>query len=753
MSDSPNFSRMKVLTVLTRYPGWVRAEVLHEGSVTTDLLVGDLPDEVMPGDIIEAYGREDTHPRYGPQWKLDMVLVHLSGNTDVIASWLQATMPNIGPVRASEIAKGHGAQIWWVLENEPEQLLKVNGITNDRLGLIMKAYEEEKAGRYEVQLLMNDGLPFKFAHMAFKKWRFTARAEIARDPYCLYYAGMPFSDVDDVAVQKLGMEKTDKRRIGACTLLLLNETARNGDCYMLEHELRTGLQQKLKLKQFDMDKAYHRAVGYTSGRKELFLSHRLDDAEHYTAHRIDQLMARPLSSKWKPDHLEDLGDGIAPDESQKAAIELMANAPLCVVTGGPGTGKTTCLKRLVRHLEHTFRTCILLAPTGKAARRMSEATGCKARTIHRALAEAQVKKHGQFSGNILDYDIRFDIDMIIVDEASMIDIELMAALLVAVDPARTRIVFVGDHDQLPPVGPGSPFKDMIESGKVPVRVLTTLHRQAAQSWICNNAPRVINGEALDLDEDVPDFIMYELESDRACDIPDAIEHAMQEQGLSYDNTQVLAPQKKNYGVISCNKHLQGVFNPRSKRKRTKKEEWQVYNGKEGTYDIYVGDRVIQTKNDYELGLATTEATRTDTVLKRGVMNGEIGTVVAQTTKHMDVEYEGDRVRYFRGQEKNLNLAYVLTVHKSQGSEWPVVVLVCHSAHSFMLSRKLLYTAITRGKKKMVLIGDRQGVHRAVSNIRDEHRRTLLTTRLRHEQLIEHEFNHSDVPLQLQANAY
>jgi len=382
------------------------------------------------------------------------------------------------------------------------------------------------------------------------------------------------------------------------------------------------------------------------------------------------------------------------DESQKRALRLILDEPIGIVTGGPGTGKTTSLRAALDELDDARTDYELAAPTGKAAKRMAEATGRPARTMHRLLEWGPMLDGG--FGFRRNENAPLEAPIAIVDEASMIDVELGAALFAAIDPERTRVIFVGDANQLPPVGPGRMFGDLIDSRFVPVAQLEHVHRAAAKSWVCRNAPRVNRGDfaALELD-DADDFRFVDVETAAAA--ADALA-ALAEDDV---DRQVLIPQRPGpAGVTVANTRLQALLNADVGYGRG----WKV-----GDYELWQGDRVIQTSNDY----------------KRNVFNGEIGTVLGAGKTELLVDFDGRAVTYDRDAANSLQLAYALTVHKSQGSEWPHVVVVCHSTHSYMLSRQLIYTALTRAKESVTIVGDRKGVKRALANATPARRNTLL----------------------------
>lgn len=385
------------------------------------------------------------------------------------------------------------------------------------------------------------------------------------------------------------------------------------------------------------------------------------------------------------------------DSSQQRAIDLICHAPFAVLTGGPGTGKSTCLLLALDRLERREERCALAAPTGKAAKRMSEATGGRpASTIHRLLGWTP-------DGWTHDRANPLPFDTVIIDEASMLDIELAESLVSAL-AFDTRLVLVGDANQLPSVGPGQILADLVSSEIVPTARLTTVHRAAAESWICRNAPLVLEGSDLELTE-THDFRFFE--ADGADDVARLVcdVSVMPE----FRGAQVLSPQRTTVcGVEALNARLQVQLNPRG----ADDLEWLI-----GERAFRKNDRVIQTVNDYTLG----------------VFNGEVGDVVGLDDKTLLVDFGDRAVAYTRNTVLNLQLAYALTVHRCQGSEFPWVICVVHSAHSFMLTRQLFYTAITRAKKGVVIVGNRRGIAAATSAREPPKRNTALIARMKERQ--------------------
>lgn len=392
------------------------------------------------------------------------------------------------------------------------------------------------------------------------------------------------------------------------------------------------------------------------------------------------------------------------DASQERAVQLACSAQLGIVTGGPGRGKTTCLKSALDRMDETGERYALAAPTGKAAKRMNETTGRHASTIHRLLEFSPRNGWGRNERNPLE------VSCVLVDESSMIDVELGARLLAAIRPEHTRLILIGDADQLPPVGPGRLFGDLVDNGLVPTVRLDTLHRSARESWIFTNAPRVLAGEMPDL-KPHRDFMWYAV--DAAGDILPTVQRIVCDVLPEYTaaaDAQVLIPQRPGVaGIVAANRMLQEALNP------CPRELPRI--SRNDDYELRLDDRVIQTRNDYTLG----------------VFNGEVGQIRTINGGNVVVDIAGrDAVTYTLEQAGALQLAYALTVHRAQGSEFPWVVVVCHSTHHFILSRQLLYTAITRGKVGVVLVGNEQGLKAALGDAHPPKRNTALIERMRGE---------------------
>jgi len=416
----------------------------------------------------------------------------------------------------------------------------------------------------------------------------------------------------------------------------------------------------------------------------------------------------------RPAHYPEIPQPLALDPRQEDAVQLVLQAGFGVITGGPGTGKSTCLRQAVETLYKQRRSVALCAPTGKAARRLYETTGVPAQTVHRLLGVDQ--EHGGWAH---DRDNHLPVDVVICDEASMLDTGLTAALLNAVHTQTTRVIFVGDANQLPSVGCGQVFHDLIRADRVPVVQLETVHRQAQESWVYRNAPRVLAGDldGVELHGTFNDFDFVQV--DEVADVPERLLDVYEtelnrlEAGGMYDiaglldEVQILAPQKVGaIGTHALNDVIQEALHADVLSHR---------NGgfRVGDCTFVDDDKVMQTRNNYTLG----------------VMNGETGIVVGVQDGNLDVDVNGNRLTYSRTAASDLLLGYAVTIHKSQGSEWPTVIVLAHSAHQRMLERRLFYTAITRAKGRLVVLGDRKGFEKAILNERSSERQTRLMERV------------------------
>ena len=532
-----------------------------------------------------------------------------------------------------------------------------------------------------------------------------APEKIRANPYCLHQFGVKLAIVDGVA-KKLGVAtEGNVHRSIAIAEGELERQVLSGHCYVHTHTLAV---------KAGCTKAQLGGDGTIVVEGEKATLRRIHAAETFIAEALNApidawaFSTTAESLPTAPSSVIFDGEDLQFDSQQAVAYALIAcsTAPLGIITGAPGTGKTTCARAALRALELDRQRFALCAPTGKAAQRFAQVTGYPAQTIHRLL-----EWRGTFQRNQLN---PLDVDVVLVDESSMIDLLLAADLVAAIDFTRTRLILIGDADQLPPVGPGSFFLDLIDSQRVPVVKLETLHRSAEGSWIYRNASKIIAGGKVEL-EDCVDFEWMQITSSEAFAIAgivaDALKALVDPAGSNWarDDIQVMSPQKnKDGGVHQLNRELKIALN-------ANKGLSAHINEGEDTQTVHVGDRVIQTKNNYELG----------------VFNGETGEIDAIMSPSLIRVRFGKEYRTYKGAAlKQLMLAYACTVHRMQGSEAPVAVVVCHSIHGIMLNRRLFYTAVTRARKRVIIVGDERGVKQALSTKVDLTRRTQLVRRLR-----------------------
>jgi exodeoxyribonuclease V alpha subunit len=565
------------------------------------------------------------------------------------------------------------------------------------------------------------------------------------NPYLLHTrCALRFDTVDPIARDVFKVSSYDPRRLEAAAHGLLQRAAINdGACYMPEVELLAELRSTLlagvgnyaarieQLRAHIRDGRVNSSALQVVRRmptQEVIYTRALRDAEEFAAHELrDRLTLHVDASRAKrfdtlfPAYLRALPSEQMLTVQQQEAVRMVCTQSVGVITGGPGTGKTHSLRSALDMLERLQVPYALTAPTGKAARRMAEVTGRPATTLHSLL---KIPVGGSFSSSML-HDALTGVRVLVCDESSMLDITMLAFLL-----ARTpdiALFFVGDVDQLPPVGPGQVFTDLIASGIIKTVRLQRLFRQSQESWVCANAPLVLKGDALDLvDANDRGFLFYDQAGAPIERIPETVEHVLQEllkSGLPVEQllaeTVILTPQKNtDAGAHALNRVAQRVLNPKSQMRNAK---FAAVTRDNVTHRLYEGDRVMQVVNNYKLGPS-------------GVMNGMLGTVVAIDDQRVIVNFDApdtDPVvaHYDRFDRNQLTLGYALTVHKSQGSEWRTVLFVVTPEHT-NLGRRLFYTAITRTKNRLLIIGNVEGVQHALSNLNDSKpRRTLLRARI------------------------
>jgi exodeoxyribonuclease V alpha subunit len=675
-------------------------------------IVGHAP-VISAGEWITASGEWINDRTHGQQFKARFLRTSAPTSIDGIEKYLGSGMiRGIGPVYAKKMVKAFGEKVFDIIEAEPNRLREVTGIGAVRAKRITDAWAEQKVVREIMVFLHSNGVGTARAVRIYKTYGSDAVQVMTENPYRLArdIRGIGFKTADAIAM-KLGIEKTAMIRVRAGISYALTEAMDEGHCGLPAQELGPLAVELLEVPKelvqtaLDLELAEKTVIADTVGDTPCVFLGGLYRAEKVIAERIRRLAngALPWSfidpDKALPWIERKTGLSLAP--SQVAAIRLALLSKLLIITGGPGVGKTTIVNAILRILAAKGVNLLLCAPTGRAAKRMTEATGFEAKTIHRLL---EVDPKG--GGFKRDGDNPLDCDLLVVDETSMVDVVLMQALAKAV-PDEAALLIVGDIDQLPSVGPGQVLADVITSGAVPVVRLTEVFRQAARSRIITNAHKINQGLIPDLARPEGDSDFYFVPADDPEQaVPRIVElvksRIPQRFGLDpIRDIQVLCPMNRGgVGARSLNIELQAALNPAGDRKV------------EGFgWTFAPGDKVMQIENDYD----------------KEVYNGDVGYIedVDPDASELVAKFDGRGVTYGFGELDTLVPAYAATIHKSQGSEYPAVVIPLLTQHYAMLQRNLLYTGVTRGKKLVVLVGQKKAVAIAVKNVSGRRRWSKL----------------------------
>lgn len=692
-------------------------------------VVGELGD-ISEGERLELYGDYVNNPKYGRQFKAVSCTRTPPTTPDEIRKYLgSGIIKGLGPALAKKIVQQFGEEALDVIENDPLRLAELKGVTGDKALFISGEYRKLSGVKNVIEFLQKYGIGPAVAALVWKKYEASSIALIKDNPYilCDEELGVDFDQADEIARDE-GIKGDDINRIIAAMLYILRENANAGHTCL---PLKRAVEAAMRFLQLTEDQV-HRGIDaalksgqleiLSIGEKSYIYLNEYYRAEIFIAEKLTEMLKTSVCT------VKDLSEEIAGVEFaenieyetlQKAAINGCLGNKLFILTGGPGTGKTTTLNGVIQLFKKHKKSISLAAPTGRAAKRMSELTGENARTIHRLLeVDFTVKDRLCFKRNEKN-PLRADV--IIVDEMSMVDVLLFEALLRALKPSAS-LIMVGDSNQLPSVGAGNVLRDLIAGGEIPTVELTEIFRQASESLIVTNAHRIVSGEYPLLDDRKSDFFFMPCSSEK--DIPRLIiELAKTRLPSTYgysplDDIQILTPTRIGCaGTKELNRDLQLALNPPAKGKSEVKVFDTVFR---------TGDKVMQIKNDYDIEW------QKDAEYGRGVFNGDIG-YIEELDRHsgnMTVNYDGKRALYTPDLLKKLDLAYAVTVHKSQGSEYSAVIMPLTSVSRNLQYRNLLYTGVTRAKNILILIGTKKQVYEMVDNDRRTLRYSCIRALLR-----------------------
>jgi exodeoxyribonuclease V alpha subunit len=693
------------------------ATLKPDGRYQAIILVGVMPG-LAKGMRIRCEGQWDENPKFGRQFRAESYMEVVPATAEGIEAYLASGfIPGIGEKMAQRIVARFGNESLEVIADDPKRLSDIPGLGKKRCEQIAHSFRERRATQEAMVFLYGLGLTPVMAQKIYRRYRDDAVRLVKENPYRLAdeIHSIGFGRADKVA-RAMGIDHTHPLRMSAGCLHALKEATSDGHCFLPRNLL---IERAAQLLEVDGRRCQEALTSLVESERLLLVDWPVDplepavylptlfEAEEGAAHAVAKLLERQVEDNNALARLSDCAAQLGLDlsDDQQRALKLSLSQGTSIITGGPGTGKTTILRVLLEATSLQRNRISCAAPTGRAAKRLSESTGMEAKTIHRLLEYSPMERKFKRGP-----DDPLDADLVIIDEASMLDISLFHSLTSAIDPTA-RLLLVGDVDQLPPVGPGSPFLDLIQSGKVPVARLNQIFRQGRGSEIIRSAHHINQGMVpapTGAKTPLQDFYFIRRNDPEA--VLDAIGALVTERipkRFGFDpikEVQILSPMRSGVlGIHNLNRMLQELLNPNAQGLDI------------GDTTFRVGDKVMQIRNDYD----------------RNVFNGDWGIVTRVLTKdrQLIVEIDGQRVLYERNQFDDLVLAYAISVHKSQGSEYPVVVMPVMTQHFKMLKRNLLYTGLTRGRKLVVLVGTERAMEIAVSRCDDVHRNSMLVTHL------------------------
>lgn len=698
------------------------AQLIERSNGDEITIIGYFP-SIDIGQILKVKGKWELHKDYGHQLQVKFYETVVPATVNDIENYLASgAICGIGPVTAKKIVERFKENSLNIIETNPEELLNIEGIGPKKLDTIVKSYNKQQEARDVMVFIQSFGIGPGIATKIYKTYKDKAVEILRENPYKLAddVRGIGFRTADKIAMGT-GIERTSIERLMAGLKYTLYRAAGNGHVFLPSTVLKANAAKLLNVDIELLDQALLALresediiIDTTREKEDVYLVP-FFVSEASVARRLlllASLVEEDIKITEEDIHEIEKSSNVKLAEKQKKALQVAATSGVLVITGGPGTGKTTVIKSLIELFKKQKLKVALAAPTGRAAKRMAEATGKEAKTIHRLLEYKAYEGQGMAFGK--NSDDPLDADVIIIDEVSMVDLVLMHHLLSALKPGA-RLILVGDKDQLPSVGAGSVLKDIIESEKIPTVTLDEIFRQAKESMIVVNAHRINKGFFPYLNVKNKDFYFEQVLKPR--DILKTILDLAKIRLPKFadldpiQDIQVISPMKKGIiGVINLNQKLQHILNPKS----TKKKEIQY-----GSLTFREGDKVMQIKNNYE----------------KEVFNGDLGYVKdidpeeGEITVSYVEPFGENNVKYDTQELEELDLAYALSVHKSQGSEFPVVLMPLTNQHYIMLQRNLLYTAITRAEKLLVLVGTKQALSIAVQNNRSQRRFSHLSDRI------------------------